>query len=72
MLFFGCDCLCSSTAVLLAGTELVSLRRVLIPQILIPEHPPVVDGVAMGAVVVTIRRVRSATGIVTVVRLCCK
>ena len=72
MLFFGCDCLCSSTAVLLAGTELVGLRRVLIPQILIPEHPPVVDGVAMGAVVVTIRRVRPTTGIVTVVRLCCR
>merc|ERR1712018_841510 len=54
MLFLGCVGLCSSAAILLAGSELVSLCRVLVPQILVPEHPAVIDGVAVGAVVVAI------------------
>jgi len=69
MLFFGCAGLCSSAAILLAGSELVSLCRVLVPQILVPEHPAVIDGVAVGAVVVAISWILPVT-IVTIVGLC--
>ena len=43
-----------------AGADLVRLG-VHIPQVLVPEHPAVIDGVAVGAVVVTIGRVLPAT-----------
>jgi len=69
MLFLGCVGLCSSAAILLAGSELVSLCRVLVPQILVPEHPAVIDGVAVGAVVVAISWILPVT-IVTIVGLC--
>ena len=50
----------ASPAAILPTTDLVRLR-VKVPQILIPQHPAIIDGVAVGAVVVTIGRVLPAT-----------
>ena len=57
----------SLSAAILARADLVGLG-VLISQILIPEHPAVIDGVAMGAVVVTIAWVPPLS-VVTIVGL---
>ena len=46
----------SSSAAVLAGADLVRLG-VQVPQVLVPEHPAVIEGVAVGAVVVAIGRV---------------
>ena len=43
----------SLSATVLARTDLVGLG-IQVPQVLIPKHPPIIDGIAVGAVVVTI------------------
>ena len=58
----------SSSAAVLAGADLVRLG-VQVPQVLVPEHPAVIEGVAVGAVVVTISGVLPPTSIMTVVSL---
>ena len=44
------------SAAVLSAADLVRLG-VEVPEVLVPEHPPVVDRVAVGAVVVAVRRV---------------
>ena len=68
MLLLGYTGMCSSAAILLAGSELVGLCCVLVPQILIPEHPAIIDGIAVGAVVVAIGWIHPIA-IVTIVGL---
>ena len=46
--------LSSSSAAVLALADLVRLG-IQVSQVLVPEHPAIIDGVAVGAVVVTIR-----------------
>ena len=46
----------SLSAAVLAGADLVRLG-IQVPQVLVPQHPAVIDGVAVGAVVVTVGRV---------------
>ena len=68
MVLLGYTGMCSSATILLAGSELVGLCRVLVPQILVPEHPAIIDGVAVGAVVVPISWIHPIA-IVTIVGL---
>ena len=55
--FWDMHCL---SATVLAEADLVGLG-IQVPQVLIPQHPAVIEGVAVGAVVVTIGRVLPAT-----------
>ena len=59
--------LCLSAAIL-AKADLVGLG-VQVPQVLIPQHPAVVEGIAVGAVVVPISGVLPPTGFMTIVSL---
>merc|ERR1719500_1094396 len=56
---------------ILAKADLVGLG-VQVPQVLIPQHPAIVEGIAVGAVVVAIGWVFPPTRIVTVVSLAAK
>ena len=47
----------SLSATVLVAANLARLGRVLVPKVLVPEHPAVVEGVAVGAVVVAVGRV---------------
>ena len=55
--FWDMHCL---SATVLAEANLVRLG-IQVPQVLIPQHPAIIEGVAVGAVVVTIGRVLPAT-----------
>ena len=57
------------SAAILAKADLASLCCVLVPQVLIPQHPAVIEGIAVGAVVVTISGVLPPTRIMTIVSL---
>ena len=59
--------LSSSSAAVLALADLVRLG-IQVSQVLVPEHPAIIDGVAVGAVVVTIGRI-AAIAVVAVVGL---
>ena len=59
--------LSSSSAAVLALADLVRLG-IQVSQVLVPEHPAIIDGVAVGAVVVTIGRI-AAIAVVAVVSL---
>jgi len=65
MCFWDMHCL---SATVLAEADLVGLG-IQVPQVLIPQHPAVIEGVAVGAVVVTISGVLPPTSIMTVVGL---
>ena len=56
-----------SSSTVLALADLVGLG-IEVPQVLVPEHPAVIDGVAVGAVVVAIGRVLPLS-VVTIVGL---
>ena len=56
------------SATVLAEADLVGLG-IQVPQVLIPQHPAIIEGVAVGAVVVTISGVLPPTSIMTVVSL---
>ena len=56
------------SATVLAEANLVRLG-IQVPQVLIPQHPAIIEGVAVGAVVVTISGVLPPTSIMTVVSL---
>ena len=58
----------SLLATVLAEANLVRLG-IQVPQVLIPQHPAIIEGVAVGAVVVTISGVLPPTSIMTVVSL---
>jgi len=58
----------SLSAAILAKADLVGLG-VQVPQVLIPQHPAVIEGIAVGAVVVTISGVLPPTGFMTIVSL---
>ena len=58
----------SLSAAILAKADLVGLG-VQVPQVLIPQHPAIVEGIAVGAVVVAIGWVFPPTRIVTIVSL---
>ena len=57
----------SLSAAVLAGADLVRLG-IQVPQVLVPQHPAVIDGVAVGAVVVAIGRVLPRS-VVTIIGL---
>ena len=57
------------SAAILAKADLAGLCCVLVPQVLIPQHPAVIEGIAVGAVVVPISGVLPPTGFMTVVSL---
>ena len=57
----------SLSAAVLAGADLVRLG-IQVPQVLVPQHPAVIEGVAVGAVVVAVRRVVTVS-VVTIVGL---
>ena len=57
----------SLSATVLAEADLVGLG-IQVPQVLIPQHPAVIEGVAVGAVVVAVRRVVTVS-VVTIVGL---
>ena len=63
--FWDMHCL---SATVLAEADLVGLG-IQVPQVLIPQHPAIIEGVAVGAVVVTISGVLPPTSIMTVVSL---
>merc|ERR1719150_3652506 len=65
MCFWDMHCL---SATVLAEADLVGLG-IQVPQVLIPQHPAIIEGVAVGAVVVTISGVLPPTSIVTIVSL---
>merc|ERR1719168_27629 len=56
------------SATVLAEADLVGLG-IQVPRVLIPQHPAIIEGVAVGAVVVTISGVLPPTSIMTVVSL---
>ena len=58
----------SLSATVLVAANLARLGRVLVPKVLVPEHPAVVEGVAVGAVVVAVGGVVSVS-VVTIVSL---
>merc|ERR1719400_530172 len=58
----------SLSAAILAKADLVGLG-VQVPQVLIPQHPAIVEGIAVSAVVVTISGVLPPTGFMTVISL---
>ena len=60
--------ICLSASILVTA-DFAGLSRVLVPQVLIPQHPAVIEGIAVGTVVVTISGVFPPTGIMTVVSL---
>ena len=63
--FWDMHCL---SATVLAEADLVGLG-IQVSQVLIPQHPAVIEGVAVGAVVVTISGILPPTSIMTVVSL---
>ena len=58
----------SLSATVLVAANLARLGRVLVPKVLVPKHPAVVEGVAVGAVVVAVGGVVSVS-VVTIVSL---
>ena len=58
----------SLSATVLVAANLARLGRVLVPKVLVPEQPAVVEGVAVGAVVVAVGGVVSVS-VVTIVSL---
>jgi len=56
------------SATILAKADLVGLG-IQVSQVLIPEHPAVIEWVAMGAVVITISGIRPSTSFMTIVSL---
>jgi len=68
MLLLGYTGMCSSATILVAGSELVGLCRILVPQILVQEHSAIINGVAVSSVVVTVCQI-VILAIVTTVRL---
>ena len=60
-------CFPSSPSAVLTRANLVGLG-IEVPQVLVPEHPSIIDGVAVGAVVVAVRRI-SAISIVSIISL---
>ena len=56
------------SATVLAEADLVGLG-IQVPQVLIPQHPAIIDGVAVGAVVVAVGRISSAISMLVIVSL---
>ena len=57
-----------SSSTVLAGADLIGLG-IQVPQVLVPQHPAIIDGVAVGPVIVAIGWVFAMRVLVTVVSL---
>ena len=58
-------CVPSSPSAVLTRANLVGLG-IEVPQVLVPEHPSIIDGVAVGAVVVAVGRVFASVSVLIV------
>ena len=70
LLFIGLPMLSAfaSSAAVLATANLVRFG-IEVPQVLVPEHPAIIDGVAVGAVVVAVGRISSAISMLVIFSL---